>query len=575
MRFQEFSQFKIRPHLFENKQQYKQIMDTMINADIIDQNEAQNLLKTVKSLLKRADRIIWWLRWFRLDKTGEVIENKTEMIKRQWELKQKRGVSSPDTPETEEEVRQKIDELENLYKKITKKDYNYYLDNSIPLYTFNDNFNLRVLNNHWATMFEQSPQVNQVEWSADLSPSDLFQRLERAEEEWKQKQQEELEPEPDDQIIIDYGKYAWVKLDREYCELEGRAMGHCGNTGTPQEGDRILSFRTKVDGGKQRPHLTFILDKNGYLGEMKGRGNDKPSEKYHPYIIDLLKKDFVKGIKGGGYMPENNFDLSDLDDQTREELVEQKPELGSSYDMLKAGKTEEFYEKLESELDAFDLYLTSLQLDTENNRVIFDRETSPDRLYGVVGLDSADLIKRISGLFNGETDIRDIYDYPREIVYDKLEDVADDLYEGLSEDEQQALKEFVKKNYEDIDPNESSIEEIISEVDEIDTAFRNAVLTGMEMGDEAEIANSFNDWLEESGITHNSQRDTYEISAPADDVSKAIHNRELAKLDTDSIIRQFLDIEEFEEPYNGWHGDFDMDAATERLVDELSSEGVT
>src|SRR6056297_2300126 len=110
MRFQEFSQFKIRPHLFENKQQYKQIMDTMVNADIIDQNEAQNVLKTVKSLLKRADRIIWWLRWFRLDKTGEVIENKTEMIKRQWELKQKQEVSSPDTPETEEEVRQKIDE---------------------------------------------------------------------------------------------------------------------------------------------------------------------------------------------------------------------------------------------------------------------------------------------------------------------------------------------------------------------------------------------------------------------------------------------------------------------------------
>jgi len=98
----------------------------------------------------------------------------------------------------------------------------------------------------------------------------------------------------------------------------------------------------------------------------------------------------------------------------------------------------------------------------------------------------------------------------------------------------------------------------------------------MEIGDEAEIANSFNDWLEESGITRDSQTDKYEISAPAEDVSKAIHNRELAELDDlDDMIRELLDIEEFEEPYNGWSGDFDMDAATERLVDELSSEGVT
>jgi len=572
MRFQEFSRFTIRPHLFENKQQYKQIMDTMVNNDIIDQNEAQETLNEVRTRLKRADRIIWWLRWFRIKETGQVIEVKIEKIRREWEFNQPSLAAS--SPEDEEEVRQKILQLENLYKKITKKDYDYYVNNSIAINDFRIEFNIQELKTHWAAMFEQSPQVNQVEWSADLSPSDLYIRLKKAEEEWREKQAEELEPEPNDQIIIDYGKYAWVKLDREYCELEGRAMGHCGNTGTPQEGDRILSFRTKVDGGKQRPHLTFILDKNGFLGEMKGRGNDKPSEKYHPYIIDLLKKDFVKGIKGGGYMPENNFDLSDLDEQTREELVEQKPELGSSYDMIKAGKTEEFYKKLESELDAFDL--ASLQLDTENNRVIFDRENSPADLYGVRELDSNNLIKRISGLFNGETDIRDIYDYPRELVYDKLEDVADDLYERLSEDEQQTLREFVKKNYEDIDPDESSIEEIISEVDEIETAFRNAVMTGIESGDLDQIADSFNDWLEESGITRNSQRDTYEISAPADDVSKAIHNRALEESDDlDDIIRQFLDIEEFEEPYNGWSGDFDMDAATERLVDELSSEGVT
>lgn len=104
-------------------------------------------------------------------------------------------------------------------------------------------------------------------------------------------------------------------------------MGHCGNTATPKEGDRILSFRTKASGGKQRPHLTFILDENGYLGEMKGRANEKPSEKYHPYIIDLLQKDFVKGIKGGGYLPESNFSITDLDQEQMNALISKKSSL--------------------------------------------------------------------------------------------------------------------------------------------------------------------------------------------------------------------------------------------------------
>ena len=51
MRFSEFSKFKIRPHLFENKQQYQQIMDTMTNGGVLDQNMANKCLKFTKSTL--------------------------------------------------------------------------------------------------------------------------------------------------------------------------------------------------------------------------------------------------------------------------------------------------------------------------------------------------------------------------------------------------------------------------------------------------------------------------------------------------------------------------------------------
>jgi hypothetical protein len=107
-------------------------------------------------------------------------------------------------------------------------------------------------------------------------------------------------------------------------------MGHCGNVPSQRPGDRILSLRRKVRRGdveRWYPVATFIVDANGELGEMKGRGNDKPGQKYHPYIVELLRHHMIRGVKGGGYMPENNFSMSDLDPQTREQLIAEKPEL--------------------------------------------------------------------------------------------------------------------------------------------------------------------------------------------------------------------------------------------------------
>ena len=314
MRFQEFSKFTIRPYLFENKQQYKQIVDSVLNSNIAKGiiSKSDYVPDGVRKDLKRADRITWWLRWWRKWALQDAVRTKTDRIKASDDL----------TPEDQND---KILELEKEFEKITKTPFNIDVVNDALAFMYS--FALPDRMDHWASMFEQSPQVNEVEWKADMKPLDLHAELRTAENDWKEKQERELEMQPDDQIIIDYGKYAWVKLDRAYCSREGSAMGHCGNTATPKEGDRILSFRTKVSGGKQRPHLTFILDKNGYLGEMKGRANEKPSEKYHPYIIDLLQKDFVKGIKGGGYLPESNFSITDLAQEQMNALISKKPSL--------------------------------------------------------------------------------------------------------------------------------------------------------------------------------------------------------------------------------------------------------
>ena len=59
---------------------------------------------------------------------------------------------------------------------------------------------------------------------------------------------------------------------------------------------------------------------------MKGFGNQKPSANYHSYIEGLLVHEMIKGIKGGGYLPQNNFSFGDLEEKTKIRILEKKPE---------------------------------------------------------------------------------------------------------------------------------------------------------------------------------------------------------------------------------------------------------
>jgi hypothetical protein len=144
-------------------------------------------------------------------------------------------------------------------------------------------------------------------------------------------------------IITYKNGYAWFDLSRPYCKMEGDAMGHCGNSASFFKDDTVLSYRAvKKSAGTTmaRPSLTFILNSDGYLGEMKGRANEKPKEKYHDAIVDLLlqkvntssrdenKKEFyIKGIRGGGYLPKSNFNINDLNETLKNKLFSQRPEL--------------------------------------------------------------------------------------------------------------------------------------------------------------------------------------------------------------------------------------------------------
>lgn len=201
--------------------------------------------------------------------------------------------------------------------------------------------------------------------------------------------------------LIDLGNgYKWVMLDRGYCELEGQAMRHCGNQAIQSPGNvRILSLRetVKVNGkDSEKVHLTFIwhgimpwatlqmgrdyistmfhpyaiggkgsvwkedeIKWWGFLSEMKGYANTKPSSFYHPFIVKLLLHPIIQGIvpseRVSGYLSENDFKLSDLPKEIQERLMKEKPSL---FDM---GNLSLMFPKKDWEILLGGLLLTILQ----------------------------------------------------------------------------------------------------------------------------------------------------------------------------------------------------------------------
>lgn len=180
---------------------------------------------------------------------------------------------------------------------------------------------------HYASLDEIGvPEVTKIVWGRQ-TPEQLITQLEAAEEAWVKRSTNDrfVDNMADDKVVLSFPDgFQWVMLNREKCDQEGAAMGHCGNGADFKKGDRILSLRRKEKKGKQkglRPHLTFILHSDGSLGEMKGRFNKKPDSSFHPHIIELLKQPFVKTVDGGGFRPDQNFELKDLPEAARKELV--------------------------------------------------------------------------------------------------------------------------------------------------------------------------------------------------------------------------------------------------------------
>lgn len=191
--------------------------------------------------------------------------------------------------------------------------------------------------------------------------------------------------------LIDFGDgFAWYNLNKSSCAKEGDAMGHCGNSGGSYN-ETIFSLRKKVGDDLYKPFLTFIYNEDEKsLGEMKGRANEKPSKRYHKYIVELLKLDIIEKVKGGGWLAANNFSFNDLDVEFIDEIKKQKGQdfIDSEVvgDILKKGK--DYYYLDMSKFKQLECY-TGLRVDSEEDLIELynsdeDRADLQDRYFMVL-----------------------------------------------------------------------------------------------------------------------------------------------------------------------------------------------
>lgn len=142
----------------------------------------------------------------------------------------------------------------------------------------------------------------------------------------KQKKDRPVEMQEGDRTLYEFpGGIEWILANRAFCPEEGRSGDHCGNiTGKNKTKQRILSLRRNGN-----VLLTFILEPDGTLGEMKAKHNQRPAPAYHEHIFTLLMGNDPKivGISGMGYLPEMNFNVFDFDENKLQQILKSKPEL--------------------------------------------------------------------------------------------------------------------------------------------------------------------------------------------------------------------------------------------------------
>jgi len=322
----------------------------------------------------------------------------------------------------------------------------------------------------------------------DLKQLSFDQALEKARE-WHQELQvlggdiDFTEPETNTilkkyPVNSDGIEYYWVFIPSNYCDLESSRMGHCGRTGY---GNNLISLRSVKAYGKGHTindsHITIAYGVNdGVFYQIKGKKNNKPAEKYFPYIFDLIKsaiqnidieysKPSMKFDKNNKLMPskslldfngfgseygaEEDYGFEDMTKEEIREIYDLKPTLFESaednYMLLDAGviTLEEIKKIVEREPETFSSFGNQMKLYergiiTEQPSTTFELKYDCDEVYRLldVGRDFSDNL--VSEILCGDIgELSDSWSY----YYENPSDLVSNLNK---ENEQKVIDEIVR-----------------------------------------------------------------------------------------------------------------------------------
>lgn len=364
-----------------------------------------------------------------------------------------------------------------------------------------------------------------------------------------------------DHLGSEWAGWKWVDLEKGYCSQEAKAMGHCGNSGAGQ-GDNIVSLRDS----EGYAHLTFIIN-DGSLGESKGRANNKPSQKYHKPIMELLKSKHIETIKGGGYAPENNFDFHDLHDDHKKEL-DHKPNINDPFNHMvekyssdpkkMVGAMNEFFDS--TSFQGFDG--KNFSLESFGGHIQKRRRQDGKTIDAWVG--RFEEIEEASKGWGHEINVGWLDNMWPEDTYHGMG--SGELIDNLNSENKDQIAEYLKGKVKDFE--EYDLDDLIAEDDDIMQALNWSAEDAQRSGNEAEAHASVTRQLadqDEHGFFIDFQSDPWALKISLDNV-KELHKE--IRDDNYIPVEGHVGLK-YDEPQNGYFGPFDDSHYNEMVSERL------
>jgi hypothetical protein len=382
-------------------------------------NSVEKYIKQYKSKFKKSDIILYLLKLIRTSLINQLEhEFQKEKVKRLY-------VNGFDVIDLESE--EQFLKLKEIFYQYYKKEESK-LDKTLSVSVVNN-----IVNEFEHFLSLPIDNIKNYQFK-NQKYSDIIGEFKNYEREWKKSKEELISYDSDDNVIIELSNnFYWVSLDKAYCSKEGKSMGHCGNSPRSGTDDNIYSLRQLKSVGKEKywhPFVTVTVDDEGYVWEVKGRGNDKPAKRYIPYVVELFKnKKYISGQRDNvGYLPENNLNFErDFTEEQKEEILSSNPK----------------FEFVEREPIRLELYNDDLA------DYIFNEDFDTPRYANRYPESDEEWDELFSSTPNIEID-----------RYDKVLDSALEYYQYGKNDRQEKLEKFIQY-FDDFYENRTEDKEII------------------------------------------------------------------------------------------------------------------